>query len=143
MRIVSRRRSLWLKKTEAVCSVRSALACAHRWRYHRPSMAHPTSIVRGRVLSTPITAPAANVAGFKHAILATLAGDVGGSHALVTLASDGNDAAMILTVSNEIERSVDEWRALLIPATRAHGVEVAWAHALVMHADVSTHRDDE
>ena len=97
-------------------------------------MAHPSSIVRGKVLTVPLRAPTAN-----HASLASALADA--IHALernrlgrVSFTESDAAGVSVLVVSGTRPRSLLRWRQLLLPILDARGVHPDWSQALVLMA---------
>lgn len=93
-------------------------------------MAHPTSILRGRVLTLPIELDNDRDPGIVEQTTARLQQDLADEHVLVTFSEPKTDTLRVLTVSGEAERSVGEWQSLIESALAVLG-RVRWDLALV------------
>nr|WP_298124074.1 hypothetical protein [uncultured Pseudoxanthomonas sp.] len=105
-------------------------------------MAHPSSIVRGKVVTVPLPSPAHDPEGVASAL-------TDGIHALernslgrVSFTEPEGDGPSVLVVSGTKQRSLRRWRHVLTPILDARGVQPDWSQALVLMAAAEpTHHD--
>lgn len=102
-------------------------------------MGHPSSVLRGKVLTVPLLEAPACTASLESATAACVAQAAPDTHVLVTVNDALRDALAVWTVSNEVERTVGEWRDLLTPVIQAHAVQADWERALVLRPASEPH----
>jgi len=97
-------------------------------------MAHPSSIVRGKVLTVPARDLRTDGTGLESALADAVRAVDPSSQVLVSI-SEGDPADLrVLIVSGSKERSLRRWRAVVSPVLHAHGVRADWSMALVLQA---------
>ena len=102
-------------------------------------MAHPSSILRGKVLSVPIL-DCVLEGGILESRLADAVRLIDlGAPVLVTLSEGDPSAQRVLTVSGGRQRSLRQWKTLIAPVVEANEVRVDWDKALVLMADATHH----
>ena len=102
-------------------------------------MTHPSSVLRGKVLSLPVIDLPATGGRLESAVLDVVRAANPGPHVLVSLSEADASGLRVLTVSGSKERSLQRWRALVSPGLDAAGVRADWAKALVLVAAATRH----
>jgi hypothetical protein len=98
-------------------------------------MAHPSAVLRGRVVTVPVsTAPGDSDAFTSDAVRTVQALDPD-SHVLATLSDPPDAGALVLTLSGDVEHPLSEWQSVLEGVMRTHGVHADWNKALVLRPE--------
>ena len=108
-------------------------------------MAHPSSIVRGKVLTVPVRGLAddADDAGDLAASLAACIHGLERNRQGRVSVTDRDAAGLrVLVVSGTKQRSLHRWRQVIAPLLDARGVDADWSRALVMLAAASPSHHD-
>ena len=104
-------------------------------------MAHPSSVVRGKVLTVPV-AFAGDQIELASAVAARIHGLERNRLGRVSFAEPDASGSSVLVVSGTKQRSLHRWRHVVAPILDTHGVVADWSQALVMLAAASTPHPD-
>ena len=97
-------------------------------------MAHPSSVIRGKVLTVPVRELPTDCRRLESA-LADAVHAVDRSSPVKVSFSEGDPSDMrVLIVSGSKERSLRRWKFLVSPILDAHDVHADWSKALVLLA---------
>lgn len=97
-------------------------------------MAHPSSIVRGKVVTVPARELPTDSGPLELALADAVRGVERSPHVLVSVSEGDPSGLRVLIVSGTKERSLRRWRAVVSPILRAQGVHADWSKALVLQA---------
>jgi len=97
-------------------------------------MSHPSSVLRGKVVTVPVRDLPTDSAGLESALADAVRAVEPSSQGLISI-SEGDPADLrVLIVSGSKERSLRRWQAVVSPILRTHGVHADWSKALVLQA---------
>ena len=105
-------------------------------------MAHPSSVVRGKVLSVPIQEWADDAGELTSSLAACIHGLERNRLGRVSVTERDAAGSSVLVVSGTKQRSLHRWRQLVTPILEARGVDADWSQALVMLAAASSPHHD-
>ena len=105
-------------------------------------MAHPSSIVRGKVLTVPVKERADDADELTSSLAACIHGLERNRLGRVSLTERDAAGSSVLVVSGTKQRSLRRWRQVIAPILDAHGVDAQWSQALVMVAAASPSHHD-
>ena len=97
-------------------------------------MAHPSSIVRGKVLALPARDLPRDSTQLELALTTAMRMAERSTQPLISMSEVDPSGVRVLIVSGSKERSLRRWEALVSPVLAAHGVHGDWAKALVLQA---------
>jgi hypothetical protein len=103
-------------------------------------MAHPSSIVRGKVLTVPARDLPTDSTDLELSLADAVRAVERSSQVLVSVSEGGPADVRVLIVSSSRQRSLRRWQALVSPILNAQGVHADWPKALVLQA-AATHPD--
>lgn len=98
-------------------------------------MTHPSAVLRGRVLTLPITTRSgACLDGLPAQVVGAIRRVHPRAVIIATVSAELAAETRILTVSGRRQRSVSQWRRLIAPALEASDTAAVWTKALVFVA---------
>ena len=103
-------------------------------------MAHPSSVLRGKVLTVPVRDVPTDGSALETSIADAVRAVDLSSQVLVSVSEADPSGVRVLIVTGNKERSLRRWKSLVSPLVDAHGVHADWPKALVLMA-AATHPD--
>ena len=105
-------------------------------------MAHPSSVVRGKVLTVPVKDLAEDVDELSSSLAACIHALERNQLGRVSLTERDAAGSSVLVVSGTKQRSLRRWREVVSPILDTRGVDADWSQALVMLAAASSPHHD-
>ena len=105
-------------------------------------MAHPSSVVRGKVLTVPIKERVADTGELTIFLAACIHGLERNRLGRASVTERDAAGSSVLVVSGTKQRSLRRWRQVVAPILDARGVDAEWSQALVMLAAASPPHHD-
>ena len=106
------------------------------------AMAHPSSVVRGKVLTVPVRDLADDTGDLASSLAARIHGLERNRLGRVSVTDRDAAGLSVLVVSGTKQRSLQRWRQVVAPILDARGVHPDWSQALVMLAAASPSHHD-
>ena len=103
-------------------------------------MAHPSSVLRGKVLTVPVREVPTDSGDLETSLSDVVRAVDRSAHVLVSVSEADPSGVRVLIVTGNKERSLRRWKTLVLPLLDAHGVHADWSKALVLMA-TATHPD--
>ena len=96
-------------------------------------MAHPSSVLRGKVLTVPVRELPTD-GDLETSLADAVRAADRSAHVLVSVSEADPSGVRVLIVTGNKERSLRRWKSLVSPLLDAHGVHADWSKALVLMA---------
>lgn len=124
----------------------AAVAILEAERIHRcqptQAMAHPSSVVRGKVITVPVRDLPTDGGPLECSLADRVRVAERSSQVRVSISESDPSGVRVLIVSGSRERSLRRWRSLVAPILDANGVHADWSKALVLMAAATRHDHD-